>query len=257
MSCRQPSVSQIACKTRPSGRTVSLARQAKAPIGKKPMAAYCSCRDAFLPGPSSRLRQSLRPRAFIVSHLGSVMPAVCLTRPQYVLRSYCDSGSSRLPGMEADMLAWVLEARKFVSFLLLPCASGRSQWQGSLVLGNGRREERRRVVCGGLDQLRQLRHRHPLEVVIRRCSRQVAQPVECVGGVRPDQAVANRSSHRPGGGFQSWILRRVLIAELGPISRGLPLCITRRGAPPTTPAAGRTRQGNDRRGEEVAAQVLK
>jgi hypothetical protein len=33
------------------------------------------------------------------------MPAVRLTRPQYVLRSYCDSGSSRLPGMEVDMLA--------------------------------------------------------------------------------------------------------------------------------------------------------
>lgn len=81
------------------------------------MAAYCSCRDAFLPGPSSPLRQSLRlrPRAFIVSHLGSVMPAVCLTRPQYVLRSYCESGSSRLPGMEADMLTWALEAG-FVSF---------------------------------------------------------------------------------------------------------------------------------------------
>lgn len=43
------------------------------------------------------------------------MPAVCLTRPQYVLRSYCESGSSRLPGMEADMLAWVLAAA-FVSF---------------------------------------------------------------------------------------------------------------------------------------------
>lgn len=39
------------------------------------------------------------------SHLGSVMPAVCLTRPQYVLRSYCDSGSARLPGSEADMFA--------------------------------------------------------------------------------------------------------------------------------------------------------
>lgn len=87
-----------------------LARQAKTPIEKKPKAAYCSCRDAFLPGPSSRLRQDLRPRAFVVSHLGSVMPAVCLTRPQYVLRSYCDSGSSRLPGREADMLTSMLGA---------------------------------------------------------------------------------------------------------------------------------------------------
>lgn len=71
------------------------------------------------------------------------MPAVCLTRPQYVLRSYCDSGSSRLPGIEADMLAWVLEAA-FFSVFLVSSASGRSQWQGFLVLGNGRREERRR-----------------------------------------------------------------------------------------------------------------
>lgn len=73
------------------------------------MAAYCSCRDAFLPGPSSGFRQGSRPGAFVVSHLGSVMPAVCLTRPQYVLRSYCDSGSSRLPGREADIFgagAW-------------------------------------------------------------------------------------------------------------------------------------------------------
>lgn len=45
------------------------------------------------------------------------MPAVCLTRPQYVLRSYCDSGSSRLPGMEDDMLAWRLVAR-LLSFSL-------------------------------------------------------------------------------------------------------------------------------------------
>jgi hypothetical protein len=41
----------------------------------------------------------------LISHLGSVMLAVCLTRPQYVLRSYCDSGSSLLPGIEADMLS--------------------------------------------------------------------------------------------------------------------------------------------------------
>ena len=41
------------------------------------------------------------------SHLGSVMPAVCLTRPQYVPRSYWESGSARPPGREADMLAMV------------------------------------------------------------------------------------------------------------------------------------------------------
>lgn len=39
------------------------------------------------------------------THLGSEMLAQCLTRPQYVLRSNCDSGSSRLPGSEADILS--------------------------------------------------------------------------------------------------------------------------------------------------------
>lgn len=48
------------------------------------------------------------------------MPAVCLTRPQYVLRSYCDSGSSRLPGMEDDMLARRLVA-PLVSFFFYSC----------------------------------------------------------------------------------------------------------------------------------------
>ena len=37
-------------------------------------------------------------------HLGSEMFAECMTRPQYVLRSYCEAGSSRLPGSEADMV---------------------------------------------------------------------------------------------------------------------------------------------------------
>ena len=36
-------------------------------------------------------------------HLGSEMFAECMTRPQYVLRSYCEAGSSRLPRSEADM----------------------------------------------------------------------------------------------------------------------------------------------------------
>ena len=49
---------------------------------------------------------ALKPLNF--AHLGSVMPAACRTRPQYVLRSYCDSGSSRLPGMEADMVLFAL-----------------------------------------------------------------------------------------------------------------------------------------------------
>lgn len=40
-----------------------------------------------------------------LSHLGSVRPAVCFTRPQYVLRSYWESGRSLLPGREADIVA--------------------------------------------------------------------------------------------------------------------------------------------------------
>lgn len=31
------------------------------------------------------------------------MPADSRTRPQYVVRSYCDRGSSRLPGREVDI----------------------------------------------------------------------------------------------------------------------------------------------------------
>lgn len=42
-----------------------------------------------------------------VSHLGSAIWADCLTRPQYVLRSYCDAGRSRAPGREADMAACI------------------------------------------------------------------------------------------------------------------------------------------------------
>lgn len=38
------------------------------------------------------------------SHLGSAISAECFTRPQYVLRSCWDAGSSLLPGKDADML---------------------------------------------------------------------------------------------------------------------------------------------------------
>jgi hypothetical protein len=40
----------------------------------------------------------------LIPHLGSDISAACLTRPQYVLRSYCEIGSSRLPGNEADII---------------------------------------------------------------------------------------------------------------------------------------------------------
>lgn len=38
------------------------------------------------------------------THEGSVMPIAWRTRPIYVSRSYCEAGSSRVPGSEADMM---------------------------------------------------------------------------------------------------------------------------------------------------------
>ena len=53
-------------------------------------------------------------------HLGSEISAACRTRPQYVLRSYCEAGSSRFPGIEADMagctLGICLEAPQSAAF---------------------------------------------------------------------------------------------------------------------------------------------
>lgn len=63
--------------------------------------------------------------------------------------------------------------------------------------------------------------RATLETVIKGRLRRVAQVLECVGGVRLVQAVANRSSHRAGAVSSNRIsLCRVLIAELGSRSRG-------------------------------------
>lgn len=61
------------------------------------------------------------------------MPAVCLARPQYVLRSYCDSGSSRLPGREADILSVVVIVIVIVrvSFVTLPCSSAAAGSRGA------------------------------------------------------------------------------------------------------------------------------
>lgn len=96
------------------------------------MAAYCCCRDLLL-------SCFLPPKcACQCSHLGSVMPAVCLTRPQYVLRSYCDSGSSRLPGSEADMLRQFLFLVVFVRWVSLSGRLGRKAQRG---LRSGTRAE--------------------------------------------------------------------------------------------------------------------
>ena len=39
-----------------------------------------------------------------LSHLGSDIAAECWTRPQYVLRSYWETGKSRLPGSKDVIL---------------------------------------------------------------------------------------------------------------------------------------------------------
>lgn len=51
-------------------------------------------------------RQDKIEKSMGVSHLGSDISAECLTRPQYVERSYWEAGRSRFPGKEADM-AWL------------------------------------------------------------------------------------------------------------------------------------------------------
>jgi hypothetical protein len=56
------------------------------------------CRKAERHAPLNRKNRTIPP------HLGSEIFAEWRTRPQYVLRSYCDSGNSRLPGKEADIL---------------------------------------------------------------------------------------------------------------------------------------------------------
>lgn len=40
-----------------------------------------------------------------LAHLGSDMSAECLTRPMYVLKSYCEAGRSREPGNEDVMVS--------------------------------------------------------------------------------------------------------------------------------------------------------
>ena len=42
--------------------------------------------------------------SYFSSHLGSDISTECRTRPQYEDRSYCETGSSRLPGSESDIV---------------------------------------------------------------------------------------------------------------------------------------------------------
>ena len=55
------------------------------------------------PAPSSREVFPGMVYTSSISHLGSDISADCFTRPQYVERSYCDAGRSRVPGREEDM----------------------------------------------------------------------------------------------------------------------------------------------------------
>lgn len=69
-----------------------------------------------------------------LSHLGSDIVAECWTRPQYVLRSYWETGRSRLPGSEDVILCegegvkqqWLLRAR--TSFGGLGMAARVGKW---------------------------------------------------------------------------------------------------------------------------------
>ena len=54
----------------------------------------------------------------MIYHLGSAMSIHCLTRPQYVERSYLDAGRSRPPGIEADITGtFVSSATSYSSIL--------------------------------------------------------------------------------------------------------------------------------------------
>jgi hypothetical protein len=51
-------------------------------------------------------------------HLGSEISAECRTLPQYVLRSYCEVGSSRLPGSDADIVLLAATQSTVILFVL-------------------------------------------------------------------------------------------------------------------------------------------
>lgn len=133
------------------------------------------------------------------------MPAVCLTRPQYVLRSYCDSGSSRLPGREADIVAWVLGAA-FVSLFTSPLCFVMVATAGFYRAAKW--EEEKGGALGVTDSISwTIETPAPLEAVIRQC---LSGCTTCGMCRRCEafwlaRAVAKRASRRPGGGFQSWI----------------------------------------------------
>lgn len=57
----------------------------------------CSKKNMFVFMPETSFVQEIN------THLGSVNPTACFTLPRYVLRSYCETGRSLVPGNEADM----------------------------------------------------------------------------------------------------------------------------------------------------------
>lgn len=81
------------------------------------------------------------------AHLGSVRPAVCRTRPQYVLRSYRDSGRALGPGSEADIVFYF--SCRAGSNLESSSGENKGSTVGGLLLGRGRRKSRGRQFGNG------------------------------------------------------------------------------------------------------------
>lgn len=71
-----------------------------------PKESCCVSASAFRRQALGQMVQS-RPTLYQLaelSHLMSAISAECLTRPQYVVRSYRDAGKGRDPGNEVDMV---------------------------------------------------------------------------------------------------------------------------------------------------------
>ncbi len=90
-------------------------------LGLALLVGYYGLLGLLEPGPANKERPSKQSVSSLLdttdshllsTHRGSVMPAVCFTRPQYVLRSYWDTGRSRPPGSEADMVTGPSRVRR-------------------------------------------------------------------------------------------------------------------------------------------------
>lgn len=111
-------------------------------VARLPIVTPClSCLSADAM-PATRRARRYRPGPLAdppprrAAHLGSVRPAVCRTRPQYVLRSYRDSGRALGPGSEADIVF------SFLVGLVRTWSRrrGREGFDGRRVAGKGQEE---------------------------------------------------------------------------------------------------------------------